>query len=161
MTVFNWLHQFILCINFIVMTLLIWLLVMKDLLSSFLLECQVKPLNHSHGLPPPGKKGRPYICSCMIYLRPTTGAKLVLKKWIEEMQIQPWSRAKKANDQPAFNWALNKTAGQVHCFLLFRILLPCFRTSSRSLISIGVPCCFCISWLIRFHASLNSFSRKY
>ncbi|XP_050280217.1 UDP-D-xylose:L-fucose alpha-1,3-D-xylosyltransferase MGP4-like isoform X3 [Quercus robur] len=59
------------------------------------------------------KKGRPYICSCMIFLRPTSGAKLVMKKWIEELQSQPWSKAKKANDQPGFNWALNKTAGEV------------------------------------------------
>lgn len=73
----------------------------------------MKPLNHSHDLPPPGKKGRTYICSCFIYLRPTNGAKLLMNKWIEELQDQPWSRAKKANDQPAFNWALNKTAGQV------------------------------------------------
>ncbi|GER46372.1 UDP-D-xylose:L-fucose alpha-1,3-D-xylosyltransferase 1 [Striga asiatica] len=72
----------------------------------------VKPLDHSHDLPPPGKKGRTYICSCMIYLRPTSGAKLLMNKWIEELQAEPWSRAKKANDQPAFNWALNKTAGQ-------------------------------------------------
>lgn len=36
-----------------------------------------------------------------------------MKKWIDELQEQPWSRAKKANDQPAFNWALNKTVGQV------------------------------------------------
>ena len=36
-----------------------------------------------------------------------------MKKWIEELKSQPWSKAKKANDQPAFNWALNKTAGQV------------------------------------------------
>lgn len=76
-------------------------------------NCQVKPLDHSHDLPPPGKKGRTYICSCLIYLRPTVGAKLLMKKWIEELQDQPWSRAKKANDQPGFNWALNKTAGQV------------------------------------------------
>ncbi|MBA0730528.1 hypothetical protein Golax_000050, partial [Gossypium laxum] len=34
-----------------------------------------------------------------------------MKKWTEELQAQPWSKAKKANDQPAFNWALNKTAG--------------------------------------------------
>ena len=101
------------------MILTLWsgLLVMRSLLSSFFLEHQVKPLNHSHGLPPPGKKGRPYICSCMIYARPTNGAKLIMKKWIEEMQIQPWSRAKKSNDQPAFNWALNKTVEQVCCFL--------------------------------------------
>lgn len=49
----------------------------------------------------------------MIFLRPTDGAKLVMKKWIEELKAQPWSKTKKANDQPAFNWALNKTAGQV------------------------------------------------
>ncbi|XWS76942.1 hypothetical protein CRYUN_Cryun01aG0221000 [Craigia yunnanensis] len=73
----------------------------------------VKPPNHSHDLPPPGKKDRAYIFSCMIFLRPTDGAKLVMKKWIEELQAQPWSKAKKANDQPAFNWALNKTAGLV------------------------------------------------
>ncbi|KAF5731763.1 UDP-D-xylose:L-fucose alpha-1 3-D-xylosyltransferase MGP4 [Tripterygium wilfordii] len=84
----------------------------------------VKPLNHSHELPPPGKKGRTYICSCMIFLRPTDGAKLILKKWIDEMQAQPWSRAKKANDQPAFNWALMKTAGQVDLYLLPQAAFP-------------------------------------
>ncbi|KAL4190063.1 hypothetical protein AMTRI_Chr08g168540 [Amborella trichopoda] len=78
----------------------------------------VKPPNHSHDLPAPGKKGRTYICSCMIFLRPTPGAKLVMKKWIEELQVQPWSTKTKTNDQPAFNWALNKTAGQVDLYLL-------------------------------------------
>ncbi|KAG1371101.1 UDP-D-xylose:L-fucose alpha-1,3-D-xylosyltransferase MGP4 [Cocos nucifera] len=73
----------------------------------------MKPLNHPHDLPPPGKKGRTYICSCMIFLRPTKGAKEVMKKWIDELQEQPWSKKRKANDQPAFNWALNKTAGQI------------------------------------------------
>lgn len=89
-----------------------------------LTSLQVKPLHHSHELPPPGKKGRTYICSCMIFLRPTSGAKLVMRKWIEELKAQPWSKAKKANDQPAFNWALNKTAGEV-CFsslLFFNII---------------------------------------
>lgn len=85
---------------------------------------QVKPLNHSHELPPPGKKGRTYICSCMIFLRPTNGAKLVMKKWIEEMQEQPWSKTKKSNDQPAFNWALNKTAGEVALYLLPQAAFP-------------------------------------
>ncbi|XP_010251585.1 PREDICTED: UDP-D-xylose:L-fucose alpha-1,3-D-xylosyltransferase MGP4-like [Nelumbo nucifera] len=84
----------------------------------------VKPLNHSHDLPPPGKKGRTYICSCMIFLRPTSGAKLVMKKWIEELQDQPWSKIKKSNDQPAFNWALNKTAGQVDLYLLPQAAFP-------------------------------------
>lgn len=84
----------------------------------------VKPLDHSHELPPPGKKGRTYICSCLIYLRPTVGAKLLMKKWIEELQDQPWSRAKKANDQPGFNWALNKTAGQVDVYLLPQKAFP-------------------------------------
>lgn len=84
----------------------------------------VKPLNHSHDLPPPNKKGRTYICSCMIFLRPTSGAKLVMKKWIEEMQDQPWSREKKANDQPAFNWALMKTVGQVDLYLLPQSAFP-------------------------------------
>lgn len=49
----------------------------------------------------------------MIFLRPTEGAKKVMKKWIEELREQPWSKQTKSNDQPAFNWALNKTAGQV------------------------------------------------
>ncbi|VFQ82046.1 unnamed protein product [Cuscuta campestris] len=84
----------------------------------------VKPLDHSHDLPPPGKKGRTYICSCMIYMRPTNGAKLLMKKWIEELQAQPWSKAKKSNDQPAFNWALNKTAGQVDLYLLPQAAFP-------------------------------------
>lgn len=84
----------------------------------------VKPLDHSHDLPPPGKKGRTYICSCMIFLRPTDGAKLVMKKWIEELRAEPWSKAKKANDQPAFNWALNKTAGQVDLYLLPQSAFP-------------------------------------
>ena len=79
---------------------------------------QVKLLNHSNGLPPPGKKGRTYICSCMIFLHPTFGAKLVLKKWIEELEIHPWPRAKKTNNQPTFNWALNKTSDQV-CIHIF------------------------------------------
>ncbi|WCJ22678.1 UDP-D-xylose:L-fucose alpha-1 3-D-xylosyltransferase 1 [Euphorbia peplus] len=84
----------------------------------------IKPLNHSHSLPPPGKKGRPYICSCMIFLRPTNGAKLVMRKWIEEMQAQPWSKAQKANDQPAFNWALMKLADQVDLYLLPQAAFP-------------------------------------
>ncbi|KAE8813303.1 fucoside alpha-3-galactosyltransferase [Hordeum vulgare] len=73
---------------------------------------EVKPLNHSHALPPPGKKGRPYICSCMIFLQPTEGSKLLMRKWIEELKEQPWSKKVKSNDQPAFNWALLKTTGQ-------------------------------------------------
>uniref|UniRef100_J3M6Q8 Glycosyltransferase n=1 Tax=Oryza brachyantha TaxID=4533 RepID=J3M6Q8_ORYBR len=84
----------------------------------------VKPLDHSHDLPPPGKKGRTYICSCMIFLRPTEGAKLLLRKWIEELKEQPWSKKQKANDQPAFNWALNKTAGQVDVYLLPQSAFP-------------------------------------
>lgn len=51
----------------------------------------------------------------MLYIRPTHGGKLLLRKWIEELQAQPWSERAKANDQPAFNWALNKTADMV-CF---------------------------------------------
>lgn len=84
----------------------------------------VKPLNHSHDLPPPGKKGRPYICSCMIFLRPTSGAKLVLRKWIQELEEQPWTRTQKSNDQPAFNWALMKTAAQVDMYLLPQSAFP-------------------------------------
>ncbi|XP_014514919.1 UDP-D-xylose:L-fucose alpha-1,3-D-xylosyltransferase MGP4-like [Vigna radiata var. radiata] len=84
----------------------------------------IKPLNHSHDLPPPGKKGRPYICSCMIFLRPTNEAKLVLKKWIEELQIQPWTKTVKSNDQPAFNWALMKIAKEVDMYLLPQAAFP-------------------------------------
>ncbi|CAM0955734.1 unnamed protein product [Alopecurus aequalis] len=84
----------------------------------------VKPLDHSHALPPPGKKGRPYICSCMIFLQPTEGAKLLMTKWIEELKEQPWSKKVKSNDQPAFNWALLKTAGQVDVYLLPQSAFP-------------------------------------
>ncbi|KAF9602977.1 hypothetical protein IFM89_032980 [Coptis chinensis] len=52
----------------------------------------------------------------MIFLRPTNGAKQVMKKWIEELQGQPWSGKAKSNDQLGFNWALNKTAGQCVIF---------------------------------------------
>jgi rhamnogalacturonan II specific xylosyltransferase len=55
----------------------------------------------------------------MLFLRPTEGAKLLLRKWIEELKEQPWSKQMKSNDQPAFNWALNKTAGQVMFLLDF------------------------------------------
>ncbi|MCO5550030.1 hypothetical protein L7F22_003507 [Adiantum nelumboides] len=84
----------------------------------------VKPLDHSHKLPPPGKKGRTYICSCMLFIRPTHGGKLILKKWIEELKAQPWSPHAKANDQPAFNWALNKTADLVKLYLLPQQAFP-------------------------------------
>eukprot|EP00249_Psilotum_nudum_P015071 c25151_g1_i2 orf=795-1886(-) len=84
----------------------------------------VKPHNHSHELPAPGKKGRTYICSCMLFLRPTPGAKLILRKWIEELQAQPWSPKARANDQPAFNWALNKSASQVNSYLLPQYAFP-------------------------------------
>ena len=77
---------------------------------------QIKPAGHSHKLPPPGKKGRTYICSCLLFMRPTYGGKLILKEWINELEAQPWSPKAKANDQPAFNWALNKTANQVPLF---------------------------------------------
>jgi len=96
---------------------------------------QVKPLDHSHELPPPGKKGRTYICSCMIFLRPTEGAKLLLRKWIEELKEQPWSKQRKANDQPGFNWALNKTAGQV-CFSL----ISSFTMQQNSNVQHSIDC---------------------
>ncbi|EFH70914.1 hypothetical protein ARALYDRAFT_892838 [Arabidopsis lyrata subsp. lyrata] len=38
----------------------------------------IKPLNHSHGLPPRSRGGVTYVCSCMIFL-PTDGAKLLMK----------------------------------------------------------------------------------
>jgi rhamnogalacturonan II specific xylosyltransferase len=79
---------------------------------------QLKPEDHSHALPPPGKKGRTYICSCMLFLRPTEGAKLLMRTWIKELEERQWSPSSRANDQPAFNWALNKTAGQVHATTL-------------------------------------------
>lgn len=80
--------------------------------------------DHSHKLPPPGKKGRTYICSCMLFIRPTHGGKLILRKWIEELEAQPWSSKAKANDQPAFNWALNKTADKVKLYLLPQQAFP-------------------------------------
>lgn len=79
----------------------------------------------------------------MIYIRPTSGAKLVMKKWIEELEVQPWSKAKKANDQPAFNWALNKTAGQVCFFFCFLIMVACLFDDPLN-ISISI---FINSWL--------------
>lgn len=85
---------------------------------------KVKPLDHSHGLPAPGRKGRTYICSCMLFIRPTHGGKLILKKWIEELEAQPWSPKAKANDQPAFNWALNRTASKISLYLLSQQNFP-------------------------------------
>jgi len=77
--------------------------------------CQIKPLNHSHDLPPLSRSGVTYVCSCMIFLRSTDGGKLLMKTWVEEIQAQPWNntQAKKPHDQPAFNRALHKTANQV------------------------------------------------
>ena len=49
----------------------------------------------------------------MIFLRPTNGAKLLMNKWIEEVGSLFWAKLKEGNDQPAFNWALNKTAHEV------------------------------------------------
>ncbi|CAA7013102.1 unnamed protein product [Microthlaspi erraticum] len=72
---------------------------------------KIKLLNHSHDLPRPDRNGATYICSCTIFLRPTIGAKLLMKTWIDELQAG--SKAFEGNDQPAFNWALNKTAHQV------------------------------------------------
>ncbi|KAI9195377.1 hypothetical protein LWI28_014326 [Acer negundo] len=77
----------------------------------------VKPLDHSHDL----EKGQlPNICSCMIYMRPTSGGKLVMKKWIEELEAETM----KTNDQPGFNRALMKTAGQVDLYLLPQAAFP-------------------------------------
>ncbi|CAN6861231.1 unnamed protein product [Brassica oleracea] len=82
----------------------------------------IKPLNHSHDLPLPDRKGVTYICSCMIFLLPKNGAKLLMKKWIEELQAG--SKAYEGNDQPAFNWALNKTYHQVDLYLLSQAAFP-------------------------------------
>ncbi|XP_010415001.1 PREDICTED: UDP-D-xylose:L-fucose alpha-1,3-D-xylosyltransferase 3 [Camelina sativa] len=86
----------------------------------------VKPLNHSHDLPPLSRGGVTYVCSCMIFLRSTDGAKLLMKKWVEEIQAQRWSNteAKKPHDQPAFNRALHKTAHQVDAYLLPQSAFP-------------------------------------
>ncbi|ESQ29539.1 hypothetical protein EUTSA_v10024115mg [Eutrema salsugineum] len=74
----------------------------------------IKPLNHSHDLPPLSRSGVTYVCSCFIFLRSTNGAKLLMKKWVEEIRAQTWSNieAKKPHDQPAFNRALHKTTHQ-------------------------------------------------
>ncbi|CAH2072072.1 unnamed protein product [Thlaspi arvense] len=82
----------------------------------------IKPLNHSHNLPHPDRNGVTYICSCMIFLRPTNGAKLLMKTWIEE--LKSGSKAYEGNDQPAFNWSLNKTAHQVDLYLLSQAAFP-------------------------------------
>ncbi|KAG7585450.1 Nucleotide-diphospho-sugar transferase [Arabidopsis thaliana x Arabidopsis arenosa] len=86
----------------------------------------IKPLNHSHGLPPRSRSGVTYVCSCMIFLRSTDGAKLLMKTWVEEIQAQPWNntQAKKPHDQPAFNRALHKTANQVDVYLLPQSAFP-------------------------------------
>ncbi|KAL0854669.1 hypothetical protein Bca101_059821 [Brassica carinata] len=83
---------------------------------------RIKPLNHSHCLPPPDRKGVTYICSCMIFLRPKSGAKLLMKTWIEELHAG--SKTYEGNDQPAFNWALNKTAHQLDLYLLPQVAFP-------------------------------------
>ncbi|KAJ7962492.1 Glycosyltransferase [Quillaja saponaria] len=85
----------------------------------------VKPMNHSNDLLSPGKNGRTYMGSYMIFLRPTVGAKLVMSKWIKELQIQPWSKGNKSNyDQSAFNWALKKTTREVDLYLLPQAAFP-------------------------------------
>ncbi|XP_074559546.1 UDP-D-xylose:L-fucose alpha-1,3-D-xylosyltransferase 1-like [Curcuma longa] len=87
----------------------------------------VKPLNHSHNLPPPENNGQTNICSCMIFLRPTRGGKKVVRSWIEEIQNQKWSEKAKTNDQPAFNCALSKTAKEVDLELLPQAAFPSGR----------------------------------
>ncbi|CAA7013096.1 unnamed protein product [Microthlaspi erraticum] len=79
---------------------------------------EIKPLNHSHELP----NGWLNICSCTIFLRPTNGSKLLMKKWIDELRVG--SRANKGNDQPGFNRALRKTAHQVDVYLLPQEAFP-------------------------------------
>jgi rhamnogalacturonan II specific xylosyltransferase len=74
----------------------------------------VKPETCSHELPPPGKKGRTHLCSCMLFLRPTEGARLLLHLWIKELQGHPWTFHVRENDQSGFTRALNKTASQGH-----------------------------------------------
>ncbi|KAL0712224.1 hypothetical protein Bca4012_019202 [Brassica carinata] len=84
----------------------------------------IKPLSRSHDMPPSVRNGRTNICSCMIFLRPTNGAKLLMKQWMEELHAQPWSKSNKGNDQPGFNWALGKTAHQVDVYLLSQAAFP-------------------------------------
>ncbi|KAJ4823973.1 UDP-D-xylose:L-fucose alpha-1,3-D-xylosyltransferase mgp4 [Turnera subulata] len=72
----------------------------------------IKPLNHSHDLPHPTR-----------YMGGLT-SKLVMKKWIEEIEAQPWFKTAQINDQTAFNWALMKTAGQVDVYLLPQAAFP-------------------------------------
>ncbi|XP_047335623.1 UDP-D-xylose:L-fucose alpha-1,3-D-xylosyltransferase MGP4-like [Impatiens glandulifera] len=96
----------------------------KLALLNLLLLMQVKPLNHAHNLPPPGRDKRTNICSCIIYLHPTVGAKLVISKWIEEILDEHWTSNNKANDQPAFNFALMKTIKQVDMYLLPQVAFP-------------------------------------
>jgi hypothetical protein len=94
------------------LTLLVW--DQRPLWAEALVESdQVKPETHSHELPPPGKKGRTHLCSCMLFLRPTEGARLLLHLWIKELQGQPWTFHVRENEQSGFTRALNKTASQV------------------------------------------------
>ncbi|XP_047336060.1 UDP-D-xylose:L-fucose alpha-1,3-D-xylosyltransferase MGP4-like [Impatiens glandulifera] len=85
---------------------------------------KVKPFNHSHDLPKSGKEGRTRICSGLIYMRPTIGAKLVMAKWIEEIVSHPWTKENQANDQRPLNWALMKSIGNVDMYLLPQVAFP-------------------------------------
>lgn len=49
-----------------------------------------------------------------------------MKEWIQELEAQPWSNTRKSNDQPAFNWALKRTAAQVSSGHLPVIAFPAF-----------------------------------
>ncbi|KAH7301408.1 hypothetical protein KP509_23G024800 [Ceratopteris richardii] len=70
------------------------------------------------------RDGLPNICTCMLFVRPTTGGKLVISEWIKQIEAQVWSASNKANDQPAFNRALNKTASSVKGYLLPQEAFP-------------------------------------
>ncbi|KFK27221.1 hypothetical protein AALP_AA8G353300 [Arabis alpina] len=87
-------------------------------------KTEIKHLNHSHNFSIPEQNGWSYICSCMLFLRPTNAAKLLMKKWIEEIQAQPWFNGMNGNDQPALNRALRKTPGQVDLYLLSQAAFP-------------------------------------
>ncbi|KAH7301403.1 hypothetical protein KP509_23G024300 [Ceratopteris richardii] len=85
----------------------------------------VKGDGHSQEVAALDRDGLTYICTCMLFIRPTTGGKLIIKEWIKEIEAQQWSASNRANDQPAFNRALNKTSSSVKGYLLPQVAFPC------------------------------------
>ncbi|KAH7301404.1 hypothetical protein KP509_23G024400 [Ceratopteris richardii] len=86
---------------------------------------QVKGDGHPQEVAALDGDGHTYLCTCMLFIRPTTGRKLIIKEWIKEIEGKEWTASNKANDEPAFNRALNKTASSVKGYLLPQEAFPC------------------------------------